>query len=399
MSVAGCAIAETANVPTRPLSLSCAPPSARSGSRIAALDGLRGIAILLVLSRHALFGMQSSNPTVMKFLNVGRLSWSGVDLFFVLSGFLIGGILLDARSSTRYYETFYIRRAYRILPLYGLVCGIFLFHHLPFQIVRGELGGISPLTIPWLSYLTFTQNFWMAQSGWYGQMAMAVTWSLAVEEQFYLTAPFVIRKIREKWFPALLLVVIVGAPLLRIAIRSTFVHGDFACYVLMPCRADALCWGVLSAYLVRQPRALNIMLSRRRTLRIITTVLFFGIVLMTYRQYEQSSAAMTSWGYSWLAMFYASSLVIAISESKGAVHRILCNPWLMRLGTLAYCTYLLHLPLIIAGRTVLKHVFASANAAWLFGGWSGVAITIVLSNLSWNYFEKPMLRRGHNYRY
>jgi peptidoglycan/LPS O-acetylase OafA/YrhL len=108
---------------------------------------------------------------------------------------------------------------------------------------------------------------------------------------------------------------------------------------------------------------------------------------------------MTSWGYSWLAMFYAGSLVIAISESKGAVHRILCNPWLMRLGTLAYGTYLLHLPLIIAGRTVLKHLFASANAAWLFGGWSGVAITIVLSNLSWNYFEKPMLRRGHNYRY
>lgn len=397
--MAGYASAEAVSVPTRLLSVSYAPASAHSNSRIAALDGLRGVAILLVLSRHALFGMPSSSPIVMKILSLGQLSWSGVDLFFVLSGFLIGGILLDARCSPRYYETFYIRRAYRILPLYGLVCGMFLFHHLPFQIVRGDLGAVSPLTIPWLSYLTFTQNFWMAQSGWYGQMAMAATWSLAVEEQFYLTAPFVIRKIREKWLPALLLVVIAGAPLLRTAIRANLVHGDFACYVLMPCRADALCWGVLTAYIVRQPGALNILLSRRRTLRIISTVLFLGIVWMTYRHYEQSSAAMTSWGYSWLAMFYTGCLVITICESKGILHRILCNPWLMRLGTLAYCTYLLHLPLIIAGRTVLKHIFASANAVWLLGGWSGVAMTILLANLSWNYLEKPMLRRGHSYQY
>ena len=397
MSVAGCAIAEAGSVPTRPLSLSCALP--RAGSRIAALDGLRGIAILLVLLRHALFGMQSSNSAIMKALAVGQLSWSGVDLFFVLSGFLIGGILLDARSSTHYYETFYIRRAYRILPLYGLVCGIFLLHHLPFQIVRGEFGGVSPLTIPWLSYLTFTQNFWMAQSGWYGQMAMAATWSLAVEEQFYLTAPFIIRKIPEKWLPALLLGIIVGAPLLRIAIRNNFVHGDFACYVLMPCRADALCWGVLSAHLMRRPRTLDILLSKRKSLKIVMTILLFGIAFMTYRHYEQSSAAMTGWGYSWLAMFYTGCLLVAVTASNGLGHDILCHPWLRRLGTLAYCTYLLHLPLIIAGRTVLKHVFASPNATWLLGGWSGVMMTLLLARISWNYFEKPMLRRAHAYQY
>ena len=90
--------------------------------RIPALDGLRGIAILLVLLRHAIFGvtsvqgLEAHSRLVSALLTAGQLSWSGVDLFFVLSGFLIGGILLDARPSLRYFQTFYIRRAYRILP-------------------------------------------------------------------------------------------------------------------------------------------------------------------------------------------------------------------------------------------------------------------------------------------
>ena len=98
--------------------------------RIPALDGLRGIAILLVLLRHAIFGVTSvqgieAHSRFASFvIACGQLSWSGVDLFFVLSGFLIGGILLDARSSPRYFQTFYIRRAYRILPLYFLVIGL-----------------------------------------------------------------------------------------------------------------------------------------------------------------------------------------------------------------------------------------------------------------------------------
>src|SRR5262249_59028385 len=101
--------------------------------RIPALDGLRGIAILLVLLRHAIFGVTSiqgieTHSALANFvIACGQLTWSGVDLFFVLSGFLIGGILLDARSSPRYFQTFYIRRAYRILPLYFLIIGLSLF--------------------------------------------------------------------------------------------------------------------------------------------------------------------------------------------------------------------------------------------------------------------------------
>src|SRR5580698_6917955 len=95
-------------------------PVIHSSARIPALDGLRGVAILLVLLYHAVFQFQPDSIFLLRLLTLGRLTWSGVDLFFVLSGFLIGGILLDVRDSPCYFETFYIRRAFRILPLYGI---------------------------------------------------------------------------------------------------------------------------------------------------------------------------------------------------------------------------------------------------------------------------------------
>jgi peptidoglycan/LPS O-acetylase OafA/YrhL len=100
--------------------------------RIAALDGLRGIAIILVLLWHTLTDTQPGPEPVSRLFSLLRLSWSGVDLFFVLSGFLIGGILLDAESSPRYFKTFYVRRAYRILPVYGIAVAIYALRYLHF---------------------------------------------------------------------------------------------------------------------------------------------------------------------------------------------------------------------------------------------------------------------------
>src|SRR6516225_2852466 len=153
-------------------SRSSAPASMPDWSaRIPALDGLRGIAIGLVLLRHAIFGVTSvegietHSPFTSALVAAGQLTWSGVDLFFVLSGFLIGGILLDARESPRYFQTFYFRRAYRILPLYFVTLAIFLFQHLPWMSALMRPGRFQPLEIPGWAYATFTQNFWMAALG------------------------------------------------------------------------------------------------------------------------------------------------------------------------------------------------------------------------------------------
>jgi peptidoglycan/LPS O-acetylase OafA/YrhL len=353
-----------ATAPTTPLLVLAEPrlasPSDKQASpfpyrstRIPALDGLRGVAILLVILRHSVFGMETQSHLLANILVAGQLTWSGVDLFFVLSGFLIGGILLDARDSPCYFQTFYIRRAYRIFPLYGLVAGLFLVRHLPFHLIPGNLGEHSPLQIPWAAYLTLTQNWWMAALGWYGSMAMAPTWSLAVEEQFYLTIPFVIRKLRQSWLPVLLLAVIVGAPLLRTILHFHFIYGSFASYVLTPCRADALCLGVLTSLLVRKPAFWNGVLRHQGLLYFVTAALFVVMAFMTYRRYDQFYFPMITLGYSCIALFYTCCLLIVITASGGTVSRVLCSRTLMQLGTFAYCIYLTHEFFIQAGRRLL----------------------------------------------
>lgn len=367
--------------------------------RIPALDGLRGIAILMVLLRHSVFGMETSSKFLSPFLVAGQLTWSGVDLFFVLSGFLIGGILLDAKNSPRYFKTFYIRRAYRIFPIYGVVTALFLSRHLLAHFLPGMLGEASPLTIPWASYATLTQNFWMAHLGWFGPVAMTATWSLAIEEQFYLTAPLLIRRVKLEHLTVVLAAVVVGAPILRALLHYYAPHGDFACYVLMPCRADALCLGVLSAMLVRNLKLWDLLRTNRIALNCAVVVLFAGVAFMTYEKYDPFSSPMNTLGYSWLALFYTCCLLIAVSRSTGPSHLALCNRGLMRLGTVAYCAYLLHIPLIHAGRRVLESRFHESPATWFAGGMLGVAATLAVAALSWKFFEKPLLRRGHAYRY
>jgi peptidoglycan/LPS O-acetylase OafA/YrhL len=376
------------------------PPMPNSAVRIPALDGLRGIAILLVLMRHTVFGMETDSRLLSPFIAAGRLSWSGVDLFFVLSGFLIGGILLDARESPRYFTTFYLRRFYRIFPLYGVIVAIFLSRHVLSWLLPGPLGQVTPLPIPWLAYVSLTQNFWMAHIGWYGPLAMSVTWSLAVEEQFYLTIPFIIRKIRRKYLTGVLLAIVAGAPVLRTVLIHYLSNGNFAAYVLTPCRADALCMGVLCAVLVRKPNLWSLLVERRIVLRWVAVALFAGLVLMTVKAYDSFSTPMASLGYSWLAVFYACCLLNAVTTPIGWIQRVLCQPWLTRLGTLAYCLYLIHRPLNeVSRRFLAPHFGLPANPAWLLAGLLGVAASLLVASLSWKYFEKPLLRRGHRYTY
>jgi len=371
-----------------------------------ALDGLRGVAILLVLLRHAVFGVssvqgiESHSRMAFLLLATGQLTWSGVDLFFVLSGFLIGGILLDAQSSPRYFQTFYIRRAYRILPLYFVVIALSLLPHLLVQFFPARAARMSPLPLPWWSYATFTQNFWMAHRGTFGPSGIGITWSLAIEEQFYLTIPLLVRKVRPRNLLIVLATVIVCAPWLRVLLHSSMAYPGLASYVLMPTRADALCLGVLAALLVRNPAAWNWLRTNRHFLWLITALFFLGACYMTWQGYDALSFPMTTWGFSWLAALYTCILLIAILPGEGIVPRLLQNKSLMWLGTIAYCSYLVHVAMMNALRHPLKvHFPQYPVAAWLAGGLLGMALTLAIAALSFKYFERPLLRRGHQNTY
>jgi peptidoglycan/LPS O-acetylase OafA/YrhL len=121
---------------------------------------------------------------------------------------------------------------------------------------------------------------------------------------------------------------------------------------------------------------------------------------MTWQGYDALSLPMTTWGFSWLAVFYTCILLIAILPGGGIVPRMLQNKSLMWLGTLAYCSYLIHVAMMNAIRHPLKvHLPQYPVAAWLCGGILGMLLTLAIASLSYKYFEKPLLKRGHQYTY
>jgi peptidoglycan/LPS O-acetylase OafA/YrhL len=163
--------------------------------RIAELDGLRAAAILMVVAWHYL---GTGDPQTWPIFIVGR---TGVDLFFVLSGYLITGILLANRDSPNYFSALYGRRSFRILPIYFVMVAIYL--------VGRKLGGSAPMLfdgpLPWWTYVVGLQNVWMTIYQNYGAAWLGATWSLAIEEQFYLVFPLVVYLTPPRLLPRLLI--------------------------------------------------------------------------------------------------------------------------------------------------------------------------------------------------
>ena len=396
------------NLPSRPAPIAAdvrpAPhgrtlPLITSATRLPVLDGLRGTAILLVIVYHLLIQLQS-NPGIFKFAVIaGRLAWSGVDLFFVLSGFLIGGILLDARHSPRYYKTFYARRAFRILPIYAVLLAFYTLRTRAFHWIPGYAA--SAEEIPLIAYLTFTQNFWMAYIGSLGTGSLCPTWSLAIEEQFYVTLPLVVRNVSRRKLLVVLVAIIAAAPVVRLALLSYYPNSAIACYVLMPCRADALSLGVLAAILVRNRRSWDLLQQKGWILGAVAAALFVGVAAFTIDS-RQLSGLMISLRYSVLGLFYASCLLLALTRRRGIWQSVLTIPALTGLGAIAYFTYLFHIPVIEVARRMVNHYFATRTSnvsVVLLAYCSGLALTFGLAALSWKYFEKPLVRKGRNFNY
>ena len=228
----------------------------KPNAHIPELDGIRGVAIAMVLIFHYFYVPAVVTPSglAQHLLAPLRLGWTGVDLFFVLSGFLIGGILLDARGSPNYFKTFYLRRFYRIVPLYALVlCACYI---LALALKHGFMSQFkyfleSPL--PWFSYVFYVQNFWMGLRNTFGMPCLGLTWSLAIEEQFYMTLPLVIWLLEPRRLQNLLIKIVIATPVIRTVLYFGWPKKAFLPYVLMPSRADALLLGVLAAIVMRSP--------------------------------------------------------------------------------------------------------------------------------------------------
>ena len=395
------------------MSTSAAPSFSTSSSRIPELDGLRGIAIILVILLHYFYQttLALEHPaTLVDHLYVwfrmgAALGWTGVDLFFVLSGFLIGGILLDVKDSPFYYKTFYARRFYRIVPIYYLwLLGYVLLlltvrdaaaAYYPDPFIPSLKGGVL-----WL--FAFVQGVTFDRYMTLGWVWLVPTWSLAVEEQFYLVAPLLIRRLSRRALALVLGATVLMAPLLRLWVRSHLptsgANWDLA-YILMPCRADTLAIGVLAALFWRT-QSLRTWLSNRAWLLYGLTGASFAGVVVLGRSPNLSSFSMQSVGYTWIALFYGLVLIMVLEKPRGLLAWFTRAKWLGEIGRLSYCIYLVHFATWWVFHTSVLLV-ERRPAQWHYTVASCAALIVVyaVARMSWRDIEYPLLRRGSAYQY
>jgi peptidoglycan/LPS O-acetylase OafA/YrhL len=337
------------------------------------LDGWRGIAVGMVLVHHVYpwesFGFPGSH-----LLGTG---WAGVDLFFVLSGFLITNILLDTRDEPGFWSRFAIRRALRILPLYWALMGAILAWR--------AWAGVESVA-PWWAYLLFLSNWWIARMPEFTDIRVNVSWSLAIEEQFYLTFPALVR-----WLPAPLLAATIGAAIVLAPVARWWVGGDnhLPSYVLTPCRMDAIAWGCAAALAWRAGGPW--VLWPVRAAGPLLVVLLGLLVLVGL---DRDTAWYRIGGYSLFAATCAAVLLAVVTGAWPRASRLLCAEWLRWLGRVSFGLYLLHPVVFRATREAAVAWIApwSDAVALLVFPFLAVGLTCGAAALSWRVLEEPVLR-------
>lgn len=322
-----------------------------------ALDGLRGVAILLVLVCHTLQFDVALSPfgTLRSFLaNLLISSGFGVQLFFVLSGFLITGILLDEKQSPNYFKNFFGRRILRIFPLYyGVIFASWAFLWLS----ASPHAELFCKRLPWL--LTYTQNLLIAKhNDWsfiFGELSLGHFWSLAVEEQFYLLWPFLVLRSSQETLKRLCWVAIPVA----LALRCIFTYGYeniLGAFVFMPCQLDSLSVGALLAIMVREDEVVVKKLAK--------PLICAGACVWIISCLDMKSLITIG-----MTAFSVMSAGILSASLYSQASKPLSNTVLRSFGKYSYAIYVFHVPLLSiifplrehAGRVCFASVFFLAS--------------------------------------
>jgi peptidoglycan/LPS O-acetylase OafA/YrhL len=379
---------------TPPQSSGSLPALAADGHREPVLDGVRGLAVLLVLFHHLVYssGIDRRFWPDLQLFRLASSSWLGVDLFFVLSGFLITGILYQAKGSPFFFRSFYGRRVLRIFPLYYgfLVFALVAFPlWLPTESARNLLDHQ-------LWYWLYLSNVYVAREGWQDPSHLGHLWSLAVEEQFYLLWPLAVWALNRKWLIRLSLTCFFGALALRLI--KPFGMDELAAYVLLATRMDSLAAGAFLALVIRGDRGAAVL---GWWPQVVAAVSFTVVAALYYRHgwlnFEEPLVAVV--GYTFVAMGFAALIAMAIMASAGArLRRALSAMPLAFLGKYSYGLYVVHVPIILflqdAGlrATQFPRLFGSSLPGVVVFSAVGAGLSLAVAVAIYHAWEAPFLR-------
>lgn len=358
-----------------------------------ALDGLRAVAFLMVLLEH---------------YNQFPWGWAGVDLFFVLSGFLITGILFDSQNDTYRVRNFYVRRTLRIFPLYYgiLLLILFLWPLVHWQLSwawmvwPAYLGNFARFLHP---YVLFSPAQRMADFQPTGVLAgqpftlyLGHFWSLCVEEQFYLVWPWVVFWIRDRrklmWCCGVTLAVCLPLRLLGQHLFPQWMLDNEVLYRFTPLRLDALLLGGLMALALRGPSAANVLRYARRLTPLCMAAAVYLLAAFVYQHLHHRMPTYPEWKFTWglavVDVLSGATILLAIQPGT-FVYRALNRPALRWLGRISYGAYVWH---------DIPHNLYTRLALWLWPSHYkelvpvlGLCGTLVLASLSFRLLETPFL--------
>ncbi|HWA27964.1 MAG TPA: acyltransferase [Lacunisphaera sp.] len=344
----------------------------KTESRLVALDGLRGLAVLQVVLFHYYLLQPIEAGWYLRLRRLGTVV-DGLTLFFVLSGFLIGGILLAQRDSPGLFRVFYWRRACRILPLYFLLLASYGAVRLIDQHWRIGFLPYWYSEFPFWNYLVFWQNERMVRDAALGASWLAVTWSLAVEMQFYLIAPWVMRFVSTRGLMVVGVGCVVAGPFLRAPQRD----------YLLADRMDALVVGVLLALFVRAPTGRAFLDRHRQGLRGVVWAYLLGMIALRWVGGESPILG----SQTLAALSFAVWIALLTDGTAWPVMRRgieLLAPF----GLWSYFLYLFHMPV----QYVLGVLFPAGTVLAL-------PVSCALAALSYRYLERPLIGWGHRQAY